>query len=274
MSVENVLDLSDEEYVAAFRSFKAATNERDLITSWFERSIAGGVSGSESIGILSVGGGDGELDIRIIRSIIEKCEAIHYHAIEPSSPALSAFKEKVEALGSSRLHFSADQAGFESYRSNKNFDLVHFIHSLMYIQNPLRQLLRALEMSRGSVIIVNQTLKGISELRQEFLPLIRGSGPETLTSEDIRETLLGAGCQFHEEVLEASVDVTPCFEPDSKEGMLLMSFFLLCRIDKLDRETREKALSRLRKMISSESSRRILPMPVAAFTIRNKGSNK
>jgi hypothetical protein len=50
--MENVLDLSDKEYAAAFRSFKAASTERDLIASWFEQSINDWVTGSESIGIL------------------------------------------------------------------------------------------------------------------------------------------------------------------------------------------------------------------------------
>ncbi len=265
--MENVLDLSGEEYAAAFRSFRAASTEHDLIASWFEQSIAGWFSNSESVDILSVGGSDGELDIRFIGSILERCNSVHYHVVEPYGPALSAFKKKVEALGLSQLYFFTDQSGFECYVPNKQFDLVHFIHSLLYIKNPRRELLRAMEMTRGSAIIVNQTLKGISELRQESLPLIRRSGPETLASEDISETLMGAGYHFSEEVIRGTVDVTPCFEQDSKEGILLMSFFLLCRFDKLDLEIREKALNQLRDMSSSESSRRILPNPVAAFRI-------
>ena len=58
------LDLSDAEYSAAFRLFKAACKEPDLLAPWFERSTVELISGSESLDILSVGGADGELDMR------------------------------------------------------------------------------------------------------------------------------------------------------------------------------------------------------------------
>ena len=265
--MDTALELSDDEYGAAFRVFKNASTERELLAVWFERALARMALSTESVSVLSIGGGNGELDIRFIHSILKRYDSVHYHVVEPYGLALRAFERRAEALGSSHLHLTTDQSTFESYTPDRNFDLCHSIHSLIYMENPLHELLRALKMAGGRAMFVNQNMQGISALRHEFFPMIGQSGTGTLTSEDISRTLKNAGCHFEEEVLPGSVDVTPCFDQESQTGLLLMNFFLLCRFDQLATKLREQVLSKLQDVSLSEDGRRILANPVAAFQV-------
>lgn len=265
--MDTALELSDNEYGAAFRAFKNASTERELLAAWFERALARIALSTESVSVLSIGGGNGELDIRFIHSILKRCDSVHYHVVEPYGQALRAFEHRVETLGSSRVYLTTDQSTFESYTPDRTFDLSHAIHSLIYMENPLHELLRALKMAGGRAMFVNQTLQGISALRHEFFPMIGQAAAGTLTSEDISRTLKNAGYHFEEEVLPGSVDVTPCFEQESQSGLQLMNFFLLCRFDQLATKVREQALSKLEGVSSREDGRRILANPVAAFLV-------
>ena len=151
---------SGEYYVKSLNAFLAKSGERtknfellrDHIPPLIRRLTLHRSQQPSRFNILSVGAGTGEMDMEIMKIIKEELQEseqgrhmkLFNRAIEPSEYSCGLYKAAIENLPST-LHdqhtdFEIYQQTFEEYKESQqcqrgavNFDMVHFIHSIYYV---------------------------------------------------------------------------------------------------------------------------------------------
>ena len=95
--------------------------------------------------ILSVGGGTGEVDAEIIKTARQELEntpkwsRIHIfnRTLEPNEDSRQLCRKAIAQIGDSQTSFEVRPETFQQYQASKRepnkFDIVHFVHSLYYV---------------------------------------------------------------------------------------------------------------------------------------------
>ncbi|KAJ7370430.1 hypothetical protein OS493_032320 [Desmophyllum pertusum] len=149
-----LLSSHPEAYSRSFQCFLASTQQENAILKSIEEHIVPLIIKEisellEPFRVLSVGSGEGENDINILKALskIRRVEdegiSLINRAIEPDVVRLATFREKTEKLQNcfktSAVDFEWIPMTFEEYTSQKKandvkFDLVHFVHSIYYVE--------------------------------------------------------------------------------------------------------------------------------------------
>ena len=197
----------------------------------------------QQFNILSVGSGDGKLDmviLKIIKIELEKSQhgrhmKIFNRAIEPNEFSCSVYKAAIENLLSplddQRTVFKICQQTFEEHQKSKKdtmkFDVVHFIHSIYFFD--IEQTLfycfeKELEDKGLFVCMVAENgdliywvlLKQMKEWASNCL--------DENTSQKLIHIANQNGWKHEVYTQEYTIDVTEVFDPQSTEGNLLLDF--------------------------------------------------
>ena len=151
-----LLSSHPEAYSRSFQCFLASTQQENAILKCIEEHIVPVINKVISelpvpFRVLSVGSGEGENDINILKALctIRPVEgevgiSLINRVIEPDVARLAKFREKAEKLHNcfktpANVDFEWIPMTFQEYMSQKmandvKFDLVHFIHSIYYVE--------------------------------------------------------------------------------------------------------------------------------------------
>jgi SAM-dependent methyltransferase len=212
--------LSAETYARSFQAYLSATHERQAILAWMQKSLVPDFLGSKDVKILSVGCGTGAIDFPLLDGLSSGKVRIEHVGLEPNPVHREAFASGFAAKGLrlGESHLLATR--FEDYRPDRTFDLVLFSHSLYYIADLERNLAKALSWLRptGRVVIIHETPKGSYQLRNRFLVELPQPAGLMMTSREIGQVLDGLEARYRIDVLQNWIDVTACFDPQSRDG--------------------------------------------------------
>ena len=186
----------------------------------------------DTLSVLSIGSGEGDIDIEIIHSILpslnSRWKRLKYVALEPNPIHRDRFLERLDkASFDKNVEVSVSEDCFEPgrFESEEKYDLVLLTHVLYYFDDPYQAIQGALNQTKkgGKVVIVHQTATGIPQIQHEHMLEAKGNQNEMCTAEDIRN-LLDTKLHHHQyHHVDARLDVTDCLQR-LETGVKIMSF--------------------------------------------------
>ena len=192
-----------------------------------------------SFNILSVGGGTGEMDMEIMKITAKELQKsdqgrhmkIFNRAIEPNEYSCSLYKAAIEnlpsPLNSECTEFEICQQTFQAYKESQQrlddavkFDMVHFIHSIYYvdIKEALMHCFEKELSERGVLVCL------IAGHDLIYWVTLRQNNRKYETAEEIINIVKSNGWKHEIYSQEYAIDVTDVFDEKSTEGNLLLDF--------------------------------------------------
>ncbi|KAK9763017.1 hypothetical protein K7432_010690 [Basidiobolus ranarum] len=199
---------SHDYYTRSFNTFLQATDKGLSSKVWLAENIAKLVEKKEELSVLSVGCGNGEIDLHLIRNtLLSLCQNITYHALEPNPNRFTAFTEAIDSSFTAtqvelenslqfivpNITFQLFQTKFEDFTlptTIQNYDLVLCIHSMYFVRPltpSLRRMIDFLTPSTGLLVIDNASPGGTCQF--PLLAGIKSADGYTLTSTNILQTI-------------------------------------------------------------------------------------
>jgi len=197
---------------------------------------------SQQLNILSVGSGNGEKDLLVLKVIRESLRSndkgtevkIFNRAIEPNICFCDLYNEAIENMQQA-TKFEICEQSFQEYGQHTEkepvkFDLVHFIHSIYYVDME-EALCHCFEKELGEngvfvCIVSDHDLINLVLAKQPT----NGYGQKDGAIENLEkagqlvEIAKSKGWKHEVYMNEYSIDVTEVFDPKSTEGNLLLDF--------------------------------------------------
>lgn len=275
--------LDDEFYAESYELRKAASTMTVTAIDWFRRNLTvlleeiySHSPRSDTFSVLSIGSGEGDIDMDIIHNIIPKLnprwKQLSYVALEPNPIHRQCFLQRLEqaSLGKN-VEVSVRDDCFEPgrFESQQKYDLVLLTHVLYYFDEPYQAIQSALNQTKegGRVVIVHQTGTGIPQIQRECMLEAKGNQNEMFTAEDIRSLLdtQSHPHQFHH--VEARLDVTECLQR-SEAGINIMSFCLECDLRQLQEAKFTNILQAFWRLAEIENSgKAFINEPIGVFVL-------
>ena len=191
------------------------------------------------INILSIGSGDGDMDVEILKIVNEEMQRhrpshavnMFNRAVEPNMHALNQYKNTVatrlpKELSNASIVFDIDRPKtFEEYVANiketVEFDIIHFIHSIYHITDVEKALKYCYEKGLGNRGAIALILSG----KDDTIELIKRSRGISHLGSEIVEIVRQNGWRHEIYRKVYSTDVTEVFDEQSMEGNLMLDFF-------------------------------------------------
>jgi len=270
--------LSKSRYASFYNCRKKASTMTQAAVDWLKNHVVelSCTSNSKTFSILSIGCGDGEIDLQFIsdlsKIILKRNQSLEYVAFEPNPLHYKSLKKRVEDFPFEKnVYIDIQQKAFcykDEFACHKQFDLILFFHVLYYFSDPLVTIRSALMITKpgGKILIIHQTQKGIPEIQQRFMQHIKGNTNEMLTSEEIKLYLSQDNIPNDYFVMNAQLDVTECLNK-SKTGIAIMSFCLECDLERIDDNKLNTICKAFKKQSVYKKQKYIIKEPIGIFII-------
>ncbi|KAK3736611.1 hypothetical protein QZH41_006369 [Actinostola sp. cb2023] len=232
----------------------------------------------DQFNILGVGSGDGAVDIAILKIVHEELQRddkyqdlkIFNRAVEPSARQIKLYKKAIENLPESmkgQISFDLHTKTFDGYTQERSkeeplkFDIVHFIHSVNFInveqtlQHDLEKELR----KNGRVLIVVGGREDLIEVVRAFYSQRCGRSRPEISADEVIKATVKNGWKYEMFAQEFEIDVTEVFDEDSIKGNLLLDFMtgLMNFRDTAEQAHIEQVLSVMRDQTTVRDGKRL-----------------
>lgn len=217
--------------------------------------------------VLSVGPGNGMLDVPLIRELAATGRATDYVGVDPSDVGCRRFREAFDSLNQSVVSLDVRCCGIDDFLDTQPVDLIHAVHSLYYVPDTAATLNRLLErLATGARLVVYKAPRGeLNALAEQFW---QGDDAASIWfSEQLESWLRDTGRAFETVRIEAWLDVSSLFCRDDPKGALILDFLLHTASSDLAKPLREKVLACVQAMSRREGEQLLAPHPVDAFVI-------
>lgn len=275
--------LDDKFYAESYELRKAASTMTVAAIEWFQNNLTilleGNYSGSQqddTLSVLSIGSGEGDIDIEIIYSLLPQVNSsgkrLNYVALEPNPIHRDRFVERInKASFDENVEVLVSEDCFEPgrFESKEKYDLVVLTHVLYYFEEPYQAIQSALAQTKenGTVVIVHQTATGIPQIQREHMLEAKGDLNEMFTAEDIKN-LLGTKSHNHQYYhVDARLNVTECLQ-GLETGVKIMSFCMECDLRQLQEAKFAKILQAFWRLAEIEDSgKAYIQEPIGVFVL-------
>ena len=195
-------------YARDHAAFERLSDQRGLIAEHLAGRLA--ELGDGPVSVLSVGCGDGSLDVRLAESLVLAVpgRSVRYVGIDPWSPSARLFTAAMAALGAEELSVTAHVASFDDAPVNETFDVVVFVHSIYYVADVPDTLRGACKLLRpgGQLWVLNAPRAALNALVDVLAPPLEGH--RQWFSADVEKAFVDTDIDFDEVVtLNALVDL-------------------------------------------------------------------
>lgn len=241
-----------DSYEKRFEIYREKSGEKFRDIDILQSNLPGAVcsilkeTGRESLNILSIGSGSGELDFEILKMIKAELQANGYdynkmkilnRSVEPNEHYIKTYETSIESfqkeLGK-QVSFDLVKGTFEDYTKNKSddvrFDIIHWIRSVYYVdaEQALRDCFDK-ELNNGGklALVLAGTEDLISHVHRMLWPNGKPMESEPFELQDVEKILKIAvkyGWKSDVSSLEYSLDVTEVLDEKSVIGNLLLDF--------------------------------------------------
>ncbi|KPA11413.1 Methyltransferase type 12 domain protein [Candidatus Magnetomorum sp. HK-1] len=271
--------LNDSRYAKLYSIRKKASTMTQAAIEWIEKHVnqLACLSTEKEFLLLSVGCGDGDIDLPLIKKLSRKLkknnQVLHYIGLEPNPFHYQTFKKRIKEISfENNVHIDIRQTSFcqpKGFTSQKQFDLILMSHVLYYFIDPYVTIRSALTITKpsGYLLIIHQTRTGIPEIQNRIMHQIKGNIDENLTTEHIGNHLEQDKIPYDYYEIEAYLDVSECIQK-SDTGIGIMSFCLECDLEKID----DIALNSVHQAFTEHSiktdSKSAIREPIGIFLIQ------
>lgn len=259
--------LPDERFDPAHEAFERSSSQQGQILACLRELALGARSPGEPMRILSVGPGNGMLDLPLIESLAGAGVAAAYVGVDPSLVACRRFIQGCETLKPRGVSLSVQECDVDDLAGDERFDLIHAVHSLYYSPDPAETIGRLLGRLRpGGQLVIFQAPRGkLNALADCFWRADQGS--LVWFSDRLDSWLAQSGQPFERQRINGRLDVTKALDLDDPHGRLVLDFVLHIASSTLDASVIELAIEYLRAVSQRDGGRWLAPHPVDAFVV-------
>lgn len=252
--------LTRERYAVTHAAYEAASDQRALLKEWLARELPPLLVDRDPLRVVGVGVGDGNVDAVLAAALATNGRRVLYAGVEPHAASAIGFAGRLAALAATALVPTVTIACFADHDAGTSTDLVHFVHSLYYVDDLSAALDHALGMLRPGGLLVAATaprepLCVITELLSPWA----GHGP--WFAEDVRAELDVRGLEVRAESLVGHLDVRDVLADPLGRGEAVLDFLAGARTAAMDPDVREAVLGHLRT-IALPGLSGVVPHPI------------
>lgn len=237
--------LTGERYALTHAAYEAASDQRPRLQEWLARALPPLLVGRDPVRVVGVGVGDGSVDAPLAAALAADGRRVRYTGVEPHAASAMGFAGRLAALHTDSLTPSVVIGDFADHDAGHPADLVHFVHSLYYVDDLGAALDHALSMVRPGGLLVAATaplapLCVLTELLcpwGEHRPWFAG---------DVRDELDLRGLDVHAETLVGHLDVTDVLADPRGRGEAVFDFLVGARTGAMTPEVRAAVLDYVR----------------------------
>ncbi|XP_072541070.1 histamine N-methyltransferase-like [Salminus brasiliensis] len=229
-------------YLQAFQLFLDRSSEhqcmRDFINGALPDILVGIGSGQETLNVMGVGSGAGEIDLEMLGQLrLKHPEAkVDNEVVEPSGDMIYKYKVLVSKTpGLDHITFrwnkmtsSEFEKDWKERSSEKKMDFIHMIQMLYYVKDPEATVsfFRSLLNRNGKLLIILVSGdSGWGRLWRTYrTELCNTDISQCVTTGDIRSFLDAKGIPYQKHTLPSQMDITECFTEGDEKGELLLDF--------------------------------------------------
>lgn len=267
-NLSSLEELSDERYHATHERFEAASNQRALILEWLAAlAKKQSLRARSSTEMLSVGCGGGVMDRRVARVFADHVDALSLVGVDPNPEHTQAFEHQLSGEGFDVQVFTSR---FEDFQSDRNYDLIHFIHCLYYFEHIEPELRKAVDLLApdGTLVVLQAPNEALNHLADRVWK--KQFERSAWYSDDVIAALERMDVELQVQRIDADVDVTECFENDSERGCEILDFIVQAETRKLSHAFRTSLLESLRAICREQGKRLLCRHPVDAVVARKR----
>ena len=273
-------------YVKSYNVFLAKTGQRSEVGKLLKEHLPPSIQRSLAVrrnkpyfNILSVGSGSGETDVEILKIVkkeLQKSERNRHmkilnRAIEPNKHSCDLYMATIESLPSSlpdenSVEIELCRQTFQDYKKMKcshqqelvKFDLVHFIHSIYYVDVE-EALLHCFEKELNDTGILLFIVQGQDLMDWVKLKQNTHWAEKEKAIEKIIKIASDNGWKHDVYTEEYSIDVTEVFDEKSTEGNLLLDFLTHTEHfrEKADKKLVEETLELIKDLTILKDGKRL-----------------
>lgn len=252
--------LSGERYAVTHALYEAASDQRPRLQEWLATEVPPLLANLDPVRIVGVGVGDGSVDAPLAAALARGGRHVRYTGIEPHVPSAAGFAERLNALAAPALTPTIVVGDFADHDAGHPADLVHFVHSLYYVEDLSAALDHALSMVRpgGLFLAATAPLEPLCVLTELLCPW---AGRKPWFAEDVDAALELRGLSIRTETIVGHLDVRDALADPLGRGEAVLDFLIGARSYALDSRGRASLLEYLRD-ISLPGRPGVLPHPV------------
>lgn len=212
--------LDGDGYAAGHAAFEARSTQRALLTGWLRDRL---VTRTGDVAVLSVGCGDGTVDVQLARALAETPgRTVRYDGVDPHRPSVDRFLAAVGGVDDVQATGTVGRG--EHCAGGATYDVVLCVHSLYYVHDlaaTLRQLVSVLSPG-GEVVVVLAPLGDLNRLTSALAPPLDGHAQ--WWSHDLADALVEEGLDAEHVALHGTLSLQDCLDPADGTGRQVLDF--------------------------------------------------
>ncbi len=220
--------LTAERYARTHAAYEGASDQRLRLQEWVTRELPPLLAGRDPVRVVGVGVGDGSVDAPLAGALAVGGRGVRYTGVEPHPPSALGFAARLAALPAAALVPSVVIGDFADHDPGHPADLVHFLHSLYYVDDLAAALDHACAMVRPGGLLVAATapLEPLCVLTELLCPWDRH---RPWFAADVRAELDLRGLDVRVETIDARLDVTDVLADPLGRGEDVFDFLVGAR---------------------------------------------
>ncbi len=237
--------LTGERYAISHAAYEAASDQRALLMGWLARELPPLLLDREPLRVVGVGVGDGRVDAVLAAALAPDHARVHYTGVEPHLASAVGFAVRLAGLAAPSLVPTVTIALFADHDGGATADLVHFVHSLYYVDDLSVALDHALGMLRPGGLLVAATapLEPLCVLTELLSPW---TGHRPWFAEDVAAELDVRGLDVRTDTIVGHLDVRDVLADPCGRGEAVLDFLVGARTAAMDPDVRDSVLAHLR----------------------------
>lgn len=258
--------LTPERYAHTHALYEAASDQRSRLQTWLATALPPMFGDCNPMRVVGVGVGDGSIDAPLAAALAADGRRVRYTGVEPHAPSAAEFAARLTALDTPTLTPTVVIGEFADLDAGHPADLVHFVHSMYYVENLSAALDHALSMVRRGGVLMSAIapLEPLCVLTEMLCPW---AGLKPWFAEDVQSKLEQRGLTTHTESLVGHLDARDALSDPLGRGEAVLDFLIGARSCALGSDARERLLDYLRD-ISLPGRPGVLPHPVDILLTR------
>lgn len=237
--------LTGERYASTHAAYEAASDQRPRLQEWLARALPPLLAGCDPVRVVGVGVGDGSVDAPLAAALAADGRTVRYTGVEPHAPSAMGFAGRLAALHADTLTPSVVIGDFADHDAGHPADLVHFVHSLYYVDDLGAALDHALTMVRpgGLLVCATAPLEPLCVLTELLCPW---GEHRPWFAGDVADELALRGLEVRAETLIGQLDVRDVLADPNGRGEAVFDFLVGARTAGMPQPVREQVLDYLR----------------------------
>lgn len=258
--------LTGERYATTHAAYEAASDQRTLLKEWLAAELPPLLVDRDPLRVVGVGVGDGSVDAVLAAALATDGRRVLYTGVEPDPASAVGFAARLAALALTAFVPTVTISYFADHDGGTTADLVHFVHSLYYVEDLSAAVDHALGMIRPGGLLVAATapLEPLCVLTELLSPW---AGHRPWFAEDVQSAFDARGLDVRTEALVGRLDVRDVLADPCGRGEAVLDFLVGARTAGMDPGVRAALLAHLRD-ITLPGSPGFVPHPISLAIAR------